>query len=220
MVLWHFLHLVCVKWKPLPICWNLTSNWLVMKLNPGWEVCNGQHVMLLLQLAEVRLKKFEALVFLALVSDISFSSIVWSFYHSLQLSNHFSAFIPVGFCSLEVQRSIPLLKKVYGESMRKVLHVGPDTCSVVSTLLKEDDSEAWGLEPYELEDVDSSCKTLVRKGFVRSADIKFPLPYGKKSFSLVIVSDALDYLSPKYLNKTLPDLARISADGLVIFSGN
>lgn len=103
--------------------------------------------------------------------------------------------------------------------MQKVLHVGPDTCSVVSNLLKEDGIEAWGVEPYDLEDADATCKNLVRKGVVRVADIKFPLPYKSKSFSMVIVSDALDYLSPKYLNKTLPDLARVSADGLVIFAG-
>ena len=54
---------------------------------------------------------------------------------------------------------------------------------------------------------------------LRAADIKFPLPYRPNSFSLVIVSDALDYLSPKYLNKTLLDLARVSMDGLVIFTG-
>ncbi|KAF2324220.1 hypothetical protein GH714_010464 [Hevea brasiliensis] len=90
-------------------------------------------------------------------------------------------------CTVEVQRAIPVLKKAYGDSMRKVLHVGPDTCSV--------------------------------KGTVRFADIKFPLPYRPKSFSLVIVSDALDYLSPRYLNKTLPDLARVSIEGLVIFTG-
>ncbi|URD78950.1 hypothetical protein MUK42_05173 [Musa troglodytarum] len=122
-------------------------------------------------------------------------------------------------CTSEVQRAIPFLKKAYGQSMRKVLHIGPDTCTVVSTLLEEDDTEAWGVEPYDLEDADSSCKRLIRKGFVRSADIKFSLPYRPKSFSVVIVSDALDYLSPKYLNKTLPDLARVSSDGLVIFSG-
>ncbi|XP_073114711.1 probable pectin methylesterase CGR2 isoform X2 [Elaeis guineensis] len=124
-----------------------------------------------------------------------------------------------GSCTLEVLQAIPILKKAYGESMRKVLHVGPDTCKVVSKLLKEDGVEGWGVEPYDLEDIDASCKTLVRKGFVRLADIKFPLPYRPKSFSLVIVSDALDYLSPKYLNKTLPDLARVSSDGLVIFAG-
>lgn len=104
--------------------------------------------------------------------------------------------------------------------MHKVLHVGPETCSVVSELLKEEDTEAWGIEPYDLDDADRNCKSLVHKGVVRVADIKFPLPYSRNSFSLVIVSDALDYLSPKYLNKTLPELARVSADGLVIFSGN
>lgn len=122
-------------------------------------------------------------------------------------------------CTLEVQRAIPILNKAYGDSMRKILHVGPDTCSVVSRLLKEEETEAWGVEPYDIEDADRNCKNLVRKGIVRVADIKFPLPYRAKSFSLVIVSDALDYLSPKYLNKTLPELARVSADGLVIFTG-
>ncbi|KAI3448203.1 hypothetical protein Pfo_004868 [Paulownia fortunei] len=122
-------------------------------------------------------------------------------------------------CTLEVQRLIPILKKAYGDSMRKVLHVGPETCSIVSQLLKEEDTEAWGVEPYELDDADSNCKSLVHKGIVRVADIKFPLPYRPKSFSLVIVSDALDYLSPKYLNKTVPELVRVSADGLVILSG-
>ena len=120
---------------------------------------------------------------------------------------------------MEVQRAIPILKKAYGDSMHKVLHIGPDTCSVVSKLLKEDDTEAWGVEPYDIEDADRSCKALVRKGIMRVSDVKFPLPYRAKSFSLVIVSDTLDYLSPRYLNKTIPDLARVSADGLVIFAG-
>ncbi|XAR52963.1 hypothetical protein NMG60_11021317 [Bertholletia excelsa] len=122
-------------------------------------------------------------------------------------------------CTLEILRALPILKKAYGDSMHKVLHVGPETCSVVSKLLKEEDTEAWGVEPYDLDDVDSSCKNLVRKGIVRMADIKFPLPYRAKSFSLVIVSDALDYLSPRYLNKTLPELARVSAEGFVVFAG-
>ncbi|CAI9786253.1 unnamed protein product [Fraxinus pennsylvanica] len=123
-----------------------------------------------------------------------------------------------GSCTLEVQKILPILKNTYGDSMKKVLHVGPDTCSVVSQLLKED-TEAWGIEPYELDDVDGSCKSLVLKAIVRVADIKFPLPYRAKSFSLVIVSDALDYLSPKYLNTTVPELARVAADGLVLLSG-
>lgn len=121
-------------------------------------------------------------------------------------------------CTLEVLQALPILKKAYGDSMHKVLHVGPDSCSVVSSLLEED-TEAWGIEPYELDDVGAKCKSLVRKGIVRVADLKFPLPYRAKSFSLVIVSDALDYLSPKYLNKTVPELVRVSADNVVIFSG-
>lgn len=123
-------------------------------------------------------------------------------------------------CTLEVQRAIPILKKAYGDSMHKVLHVGPDTCSVVSELLKEEETEAWGVEPYDIEDADAKCKSAIYKGIVRVADIKFPLPYRSKSFSMVIVSDALDYLSPKYLNRTLPELARVASDGLVIFAGN
>ncbi|KAI4296503.1 hypothetical protein L6164_036456 [Bauhinia variegata] len=122
-------------------------------------------------------------------------------------------------CTSEVLRALPVLKKAYGDSMHKILHVGPDTCSVVSNLLKEEDTEAWGVEPYELDDVSANCKSLVRKGIVRAADLKFPLPYRAKSFSLVIVSDALDYLSPRYLNKTLPELARVSADAVVVFTG-
>ncbi|TKY57934.1 hypothetical protein E2542_SST14988 [Spatholobus suberectus] len=122
-------------------------------------------------------------------------------------------------CSAEVQRAIPILQKAYGDSMHKVLHVGPDTCYVVSKLLKEEETEAWGIEPYDIEDADNNCKALIRRGSVRVADIKFPLPYRPKSFSLVIVSDTLDYLSPRYLNKTLPDLVRVSADGVVILTG-
>ncbi|XVF39752.1 hypothetical protein PTKIN_Ptkin01aG0057900 [Pterospermum kingtungense] len=122
-------------------------------------------------------------------------------------------------CTFEVQRAIPILKKAYGDSMRKILHVGPDACLVVSNLLKEEETEAWGVEPYDIEDADTNCKGLVRNGVVRVSDIKFSLPYRPKSFSLVIVSDALDYLSPRYLNKTLPDLARVSADGVVVFTG-
>ncbi|XP_050129253.1 probable pectin methylesterase CGR3 isoform X3 [Malus sylvestris] len=122
-------------------------------------------------------------------------------------------------CTVEVHRAIPVLKKAYGDSMHKVLHVGPDTCTVVSKLLSEEETEAWGVEPYDVEDAGRSCKALVRKDIVRVVDIKYPLPYRPKSFSLVLVSDALDYLSERYLNRTLPDLARVSSDGLVVFTG-
>lgn len=122
-------------------------------------------------------------------------------------------------CTLELQQALPILRKAYGDNMRKVLHVGPDTCSVVSKLLEDKDTEAWGVEPYDIDDADNQCQKLVWKGIVRVADIKFPLPYRAKSFSLVIVSDALDYLSPRYLNRTLPELARVASEGLVIFTG-
>ncbi|CAJ2635233.1 unnamed protein product [Trifolium pratense] len=122
-------------------------------------------------------------------------------------------------CTFEVQNAIPILKNVYGDNMKNVLHVGPESCSVVSKFLKEGEVEAWGVEPYDIEDTDRNCKALVRKGIVRVSDIKFPLPYRPKSFSHVIVSDALDYMSPKYLNKTLPELIRVSADGVIILTG-
>ncbi|KAL9326832.1 hypothetical protein ACSQ67_007477 [Phaseolus vulgaris] len=123
-------------------------------------------------------------------------------------------------CTLEIPSAIPVLKDAYGGSMKNVLHVGPESCSVVSKLLSEGEIEAWGVEPYDIDDVDRHCKALVQKGIVRVADIKFPLPYRAKSFSHVIVSDVLDYLSPKYMNKTLPELARVSADGIIIFTGH
>ncbi|KAI3827926.1 hypothetical protein L1987_02015 [Smallanthus sonchifolius] len=97
-------------------------------------------------------------------------------------------------CSAEINQALPYLKKAYGDSMHKVLHIGPDSCAVVSKLSKEEDTEAWGLEPYDLDDSDANCKSLIRNGVVRVADIK-------------------------YLNKTLPELARVSSDGFVILSG-
>jgi hypothetical protein len=47
---------------------------------------------------------------------------------------------------------------------------------------------------------------------MRVADIKFPLLYRPKSFSLSIVSEALDFLSSRYLNKALCDLTRVSTE--------
>lgn len=122
-------------------------------------------------------------------------------------------------CNGEVERAIPILKAAYGDSLHRVLHIGPDACSVVFRLLREEEADAWGVEPYDIEDADRRCKRMVQSGLVRVADIRFLLPYRSKSFSLVIVSDALDYLSPKYLNRTIPELARVSSDGLVIFTG-
>jgi hypothetical protein len=43
-------------------------------------------------------------------------------------------------CTPEVIQAMPILKKAYGlgDSTKRILHVGPDSCSVVSTLLKDD----------------------------------------------------------------------------------
>lgn len=60
--------------------------------------------------------------------------------------------------------------------MHKVLHMGPDSCSVMSKLLKDEDTEAWGLEPYDLDESGAKSKSLTRKWIVRVADIKYPLP--------------------------------------------
>ncbi|KAH9313915.1 hypothetical protein KI387_022542, partial [Taxus chinensis] len=123
-------------------------------------------------------------------------------------------------CGSEILKALPILREVYGESMHKVLHVGPESCAVTSKLLREEDTEAWGIDPFDIiSPLDNFCKNLIRKGIVRVADIKFPLPYKAQSFSTVLVSDAPDSLSPKYLNKTLPDLARVSVDGVVMFVG-
>ncbi|KAL5578102.1 hypothetical protein UlMin_019801 [Ulmus minor] len=98
-------------------------------------------------------------------------------------------------CTLEVQRAILVHKKAYGDSLRKVLYIGPDT----------QETEAWGLEPYDIEDVDGTCKNLIHKGIVRVADIKFPPLYKAKSFSLAC-----------YLGKErakLPELSKFGRPG-------
>lgn len=63
--------------------------------------------------------------------------------------------------------------------------------------------EAWGVESYDIEDTNSHCKSLVscEQRPCTCGWYKFSLPYLAKSFSLVIASYALDYLSPEYLNK-------------------
>ncbi|EXC22418.1 hypothetical protein L484_007089 [Morus notabilis] len=107
--------------------------------------------------------------------------------------------------------SVGLLVFVHAQSIA----CWPETCSVVSKLLKEEETEAWGVEPYDIEDADRHCiaELLYRKAL---CSVLLMSSFGEKSFSLVIVSDTLDYLSPRYLNKTLPVLARVSADGLAI----
>nr|GMD55342.1 uncharacterized protein At3g49720-like [Ipomoea batatas] len=45
-------------------------------------------------------------------------------------------------CTTGVSRTLAYLSKAYGDSMHRVLHVGPESCSVVSKLLKEEETEA------------------------------------------------------------------------------
>ncbi|TYK29433.1 uncharacterized protein E5676_scaffold655G00250 [Cucumis melo var. makuwa] len=125
------------------------------------------------------------------------------------------------FCTSEVQTTIPLLREVYDDSMTKVLYVGPDTCSMISKLLidDEDDYEAWGLEPYGSDSSYFNCWDLIHKGIIRVADVKFALPYGENSFSHVIISDTLEYFSSRYLNSTIFELMRVSREGVIIFAG-
>ncbi|PRQ27893.1 putative RNA-directed DNA polymerase [Rosa chinensis] len=90
-------------------------------------------------------------------------------------------------CTMEVQQPIPVLKKAYGDSMHKVLHIGPDTCTVVSKLCSEEETEAWGVDPYDVEDADRSCKALVRKGGL-CKDGLYPLSLSSESTVLHALS--------------------------------
>ncbi|CAA3011424.1 Hypothetical predicted protein [Olea europaea subsp. europaea] len=87
-------------------------------------------------------------------------------------------------CTSEVQREMPYLKTAYGDSICRVLHVGPDTCSV--------------------------CAFLILSSLYHIRLNHSPV---------VVISDAVDYPSSKYLKKTIPDLARVSSTSLVIFTG-
>eukprot|EP00249_Psilotum_nudum_P029024 c39147_g1_i1 orf=268-1170(+) len=124
-------------------------------------------------------------------------------------------------CRNVVCQEIPLLKEVYGDAMNQILHIGPGTCGVVLKLLTEEKIEAWGIQPFDLKPpIHSLCESLIRKGFIRVADSFRTLPYRANSFSLVLVTDTLGTLTSRQLNATLPDLARISGDGLVVFISN
>ena len=66
-----------------------------------------------------------------------------------------------GSCTSEFIQALPILKKAYGDSMHKILHVSLDTCSVVSSLPRGKDIRAWGIEPYELDDIGANCRSFV-----------------------------------------------------------
>ncbi len=106
---------------------------------------------------------------------------------------------------------------MYGKTMHRLLHIGPGTCGVVSKLLKEGGSEAWGIQPFKMkEPVHKTCHNLLHKGFIRIADANRPLPYRSRSFSFVLVTDTLDVMKVRELNTTLNELSRLSAHSLVV----
>ena len=120
-------------------------------------------------------------------------------------------------CRTAVCEVLPLLKKVYTDSMDHILHVGPSACAVVLKLLKEEKAEAWGLLPFDPKPpVHSVCENLIRKGLIRVADVTQPFPYRSNSFSLVLANDIVDSMTSKQLNITLRELARVTSESVVV----
>jgi hypothetical protein len=123
-------------------------------------------------------------------------------------------------CTASVCAIIDILQDMYGKTMHRLLHIGPGTCGIVAKLLKESNSEVWGIQPFRMkEPVHEVCQSLVRKGFIRVAEVNQPLPYRSRSFSFVLVTDSLDVMKKRDLNATLPELSRLSAHNLVVVVG-
>ena len=123
-------------------------------------------------------------------------------------------------CTAGVCGAIDVLQDMYGKTMHRLLHIGPGTCGVISKLLKESNSEVWGVQPFKMkEPVHKICHDLLRKGLIRVAEINRPLPYRSRSFSFVLVTDTLDMMKKRDLNVTLPELSRLSAHDLVVVIG-
>jgi hypothetical protein len=142
--------------------------------------------------------------------DISDSGTILSTWDGLRASSRPE-------CSAPVCDVIPILLDMYGKTMHRLLHIGPGTCGVVSKLLKEGGSEAWGIQPFKMkEPVHKTCHNLLHKGFIRIADANRPLPYRSRSFSFVLVTDTLDVMKVRELNTTLNELSRLSAHSLVV----
>ena len=123
-------------------------------------------------------------------------------------------------CTAPVCGVIDILQDMYGKTMHRLLHIGPGTCGLVSKLLKESNSEVWGIQPSRMKKpVHEICQNFVRKGLIRVAEVNQPLPYRSRSFSFVLVSDTLDLMKKRDLNVTLPELSRLSAHNLVVVVG-
>ncbi|KAH7315952.1 hypothetical protein KP509_21G072000 [Ceratopteris richardii] len=120
-------------------------------------------------------------------------------------------------CRTAVCHVAQYLQRVYGDSMNRVLHIGPSSCGVVLKLLKEEKLEAWGILPFDPKPpVHSVCENLIRKGLIRVADVAQPLCYKSRSFSLVLANDIVDTMTSRQLNVTLRELARVSSDSVVL----
>ncbi|KAI5067823.1 hypothetical protein GOP47_0018351 [Adiantum capillus-veneris] len=120
-------------------------------------------------------------------------------------------------CRTAVCQVLPYLKRIYGETMSHVLHIGPSACGVVLKLLKEEKLEAWGILPFDPRPpVHSVCENLIRKGLIRVAEVSQPLCYRSRSFSLVLANDIVDSMTSKQLNVTLRELARVSSESVVL----
>ncbi|KAG0590701.1 hypothetical protein KC19_1G120800 [Ceratodon purpureus] len=123
-------------------------------------------------------------------------------------------------CTASVCGVIDILQDMYGKTMHRLLHIGPGTCGIVSKLLKESNSEVWGIQPFRMKPpVHETCQSFVRKGLIRVAEVNQPLPYRSRSFSFVLVTDTLDIMKKRDLNATLPELSRLSAHNLVVVVG-
>lgn len=123
-------------------------------------------------------------------------------------------------CTASVCGVIDILQDMYGKTMHRLLHIGPGTCGIVSKLLKESNSEVWGIQPFRMKSpVHEICQSFVRRGLIRVAEVNQPLPYRSRSFSFVLVTDTLDIMKKRDLNATLPELSRLSAHNLVVVVG-
>ncbi|OAE19982.1 hypothetical protein AXG93_3049s1000 [Marchantia polymorpha subsp. ruderalis] len=124
-------------------------------------------------------------------------------------------------CPINVCGAIPILKQLYGEIMGRSLHMGPESCGVVSKL-REEGNEVWGIQPHTYVmhgPLHTMCRELIKKGVVRIGDPS-RIPYRAKSFSFVLVTGTLEPMNSKELNQTLRYLARVTTHRLVVIVGD
>lgn len=123
-------------------------------------------------------------------------------------------------CKRSLCQAIPLLVDLYGKAMHKILHIGRGSCGIVHELLKEDHIEVWGLEPEEIKTpAGSTCDNFIKKGRIRVSEPGRPLHYRPKSFSLILVSDVLDKLTPGILRAALKEYERATTRNLIVVVG-